>query len=712
MARRTLDDPQTRRFLPFIRAAWADGDLTAAELAELRADLPETESISPWLDPNDPPTVEELREAARASRVEEPAHPPTFDVGAMTELLDGRYGETRRKVRGVLAGFTHVSDLPREAYRAQVRKWLHALAESGLGAKAYPAREQAGAPGLGEFIAVFETVATFDLSLVVKLGVQFGLFGGSIYFLGGEAQQRAYLPRVASLDLAGCFAMSELGHGSNVHDLETTARYDPETRTFEIHTPSESARKEWIGGAGHDARMATVFAQLEVEGKHRGVHAFLVPIRDESGNALPQVRLEDCGQKMGLEGVDNGRIWFDQVRVPRAAMLDRHASIDDAGHYTSPIDSDAKRFFTMLGTLVGGRVSVAGAGLMAAKTALAIAIRYGDRRRQFGPPGEIETLLNDYPTHQRRLMPLLAEAYALHFAHERLVLRYERATADESREIEALAAGIKAVATWFTTHAIQTARECCGGQGYLAENQFAALKADTDVFTTFEGDNTVLMQLVAKGLLTEFRAQFGDAKVLAMARHLARRALTALTEQNPIVTRRADTEHVRSEEFHRAAFRFREQSLVASVAARLRKRIGEGAEPTGAFVAVQNHLLSLARAYVERVTFESAAESVAGADEALRVPLASLLDLYALSRIEADLSWFLENGYVEASKARAIRKEVDALSSEVRPHAVALVDAFAIPLRAPIGRRAESTPALSPAESIAHGKRFSPGGEP
>lgn len=689
MPTRSLEDPQLQPYLPLLYLAWADGDLTAREIDELHREV--GEPARPWLDPAHPPTAEEmslLRAALRARAGEPRPHAPaSFDVKKLGALLDGRYAAARARTRALLQRLEPLTEpLPRDAYRALVMTWLNALAKEGLGEKAYPSRDGGDAAALGEFIAIFETLATFDLSLVVKLGVQFGLFGGSIYFLGSDAQGAELLPRVASLDLPGCFAMSELGHGSNVRELETVARYDHDSRSFDVHTPSDNARKEWIGGAARDARLATVFAQLEVDGKGRGVHAFLVPLRDERGEALPGVRIEDCGEKMGLNGVDNGRIWFDHVKVPRAAMLSRYASIDDSGRYQSPIESDSKRFFTMLGTLVGGRVSVAGAGLTAAKAALAIAIRYGERRRQFGPPGGDETLLNDYQTHQRRLLPLLAEAYALHFAHAHLVARYEQATGHDTREVEALAAGIKSIATWFCTHAVQTARECCGGQGYLAVNQLAALKADTDVFTTFEGDNTVLMQLVAKSLLTEFRAQFGDAKVLAVARHLARRALTALAEQNPIVVRRVDTEHLRSTEFQAAALKFRESSLLSSVATRLRKRISAGEEATSAFNAVQTHLIALARAHVERVTFDAASEAIAAADEELRAPLVQLLDLYALSRIEADLAWFLENGYVEPAKSRAISKEVDSLCAAVRDDAVALVDAFAIDLRAPIAR--------------------------
>ncbi|MFU8804487.1 MAG: acyl-CoA dehydrogenase family protein, partial [Bradymonadaceae bacterium] len=295
---------------------------------------------------------------------------PSFDVAAMTRRLDGDYTKIRNEVRELLAGpefeFVYGLDLP--AYREEVMKWVGALADAGFGEKCFPERKGDDHPNMGEFLAIFETLGFFDLNLPVKFGVQYGLFGGSIFFLGTEDHHKKYLPRVASLELQGCYAMTEMGRGSNVRDLETLARYDEETGEFVIQTPSESARKEWIGGAGHYATMATVYAQLEVGGENYGVHAFLVPIRDENGMALPGVTLEDQGLKMGLNGVDNGRLWFDNVRVPRENLLDRYGQVTEDGEYTCPIPSSNRRFFTMLGTLVACRLGVAAAGLSAAKT--------------------------------------------------------------------------------------------------------------------------------------------------------------------------------------------------------------------------------------------------------------------------------------------------------------------------------------------------------
>lgn len=617
-----------------------------------------------------------------------PPPAPALDVDALRRVLAGPHAAARAEVLAFLGEPAHRASfgLGTAEQRALCHQWLQELAARGIGAEAFPG-VTTKAPDTAPFIARFEALAFGDLSLLIKFGVQFGLFGGSIYNLGNERHRAQYLPDVASLALVGCFAMSETGHGSNVADLETTARYDKTRDEFVIHTPRESARKDWIGGAATYARMATVFAQLEVAGEVHGVHAFLVPIRDERGATLPGVHAVDVGHKMGLNGVDNGRLWFDRVRVPRAAMLDRFARVTDDGKYESEIPSASRRFFTMLGTLVAGRVSIAAAAVSVAKVGLTVAIRYGAVRRQFGPPGAPETTILDYPAHQRRLLPALATTYALHFATAALRERYAAGDAD-GREIEAMAAGLKAYASWHATRTLQDCRECCGGQGYLSVNRIAGLMNDSDVFTTFEGDNTVLMQLVAKGLLTAFKQQFANGRFVGVLRHVARRAATAVREKNPIVTRMTDAGHLRDLEFHAAAFRYREQRLTQTAAQRMSKRLAAGLDGHRAAMEVQDHLLALAHAHVERVVFDAFAAGVrACADEALRGWLERLCDLFALSRLAADMAWFVEDGYVESWKARAIRREVERLCEELRGAAVDLVDSFGIPdacLAAPI----------------------------
>src|SRR4051812_30601205 len=383
---------------------------------------------------------------------------PGSDVATLRRLLDGEHAEMRDRVREWLSrpGNIPTADRPLDEYRDQVLAWAKELADDGQTATGFPV-EYGGEGAVGRSIAAFETMAFGDLSLLVKIGVQFGLFGGAVLHLGTEKHHERYLRAITSLELPGCFAMTETGHGSNVQALETTATYEPETQEFVVDTPTEAARKDYIGNAARHGRMAAVFAQLIVGGEERGVHALLVPIRDERGEPLPGVRIEDCGAKLGLDGVDNGRLYFDHVRVGHDALLDRYAQVSPEGVYTSAIENPTKRFFTMVGTLIQGRISVCGAAINASKVALVIAVRRGLTRRQFGPPGGEEAVLLDYRTHQRRLLIPLATTYALHFAQERLVAElHEVFTADDGedrkrRELETLAAGVKAIGTWHAT---------------------------------------------------------------------------------------------------------------------------------------------------------------------------------------------------------------------------------------------------------------------
>ncbi|WP_103026360.1 acyl-CoA dehydrogenase [Salinibacter altiplanensis] len=613
-----------------------------------------------------------------------------FDTGAMQGLLDGPHADLREHIRTLLQDptFAYREELGTDAYREQVLDWCRHLADQGLGALAFP-DEYGGDGDMERFIVAFETLAYHDLSLVIKFGVQFGLFGGSIYHLGTKRHHEAYLQRAGTLDLPGCFAMTEWGHGSNVRELETTARYDPATEEFVVNTPHDGARKEWIGNAAAHGQVATVFAQLQTDGEEHGVHAFLVPIRAEDGTPQPRVRIEDCGEKVGLNGVDNGRLWFDQVRIPRENLLDRYAQVDPDGTYDSPIPSSGKRFFTMLSTLIGGRISVARAGLSAAKSGLTIAIRYGNRRRQFGPKDEPEVSLLDYRTHKRRLLPRLATTYALHFALDDLTARFARKGRGESLEaIEAEANALKAYTTWHTNATLQEAREACGGQGYRADTRIGRLRADTDVFTTFEGDNTVLMLQVAKGLLSDFQREFRDMNLWGMARFVADEVATQVQELNPVVTRKTDSEHLRGLPFQKNALTYRAEKQLQNVGRRLQRRIDDGTDPFDAFVDVQDHLVQCARAEAERMVLERFADAIEEVeDAALQDTLTTLRRLFALSRVEEDLGWFLEAGYVSASKAKAIRGAVNDLCDEVRPQAEALVGAFGIPdavLGAPI----------------------------
>jgi len=285
-----------------------------------------------------------------------------------------------------------------------------------------------------------EYLSLIDLSLTVKMGVQYSLWGGSILNLGTERHRKKFFTAIDQFQIPGCFAMTELKHGSNVAALQTEAVLDLATDEWVIHTPDDGAIKWWIGNAAEDGQMATVFARLKIRRRGSseesqafggledfGVHAFVVPLRDSHGNQLDGVEIRDCGYKVGLQGVDNGAIRFTHVRVPRENLLDRFASVGRDGKYTSPLETQGKRFAATLGELTGGRVGLTFASLGVLKGATTIAVRYSAHRQQFGPDQKSpldEVAVLDYPSQQLKLMPMLATAYALHFTRDVLIAKY------------------------------------------------------------------------------------------------------------------------------------------------------------------------------------------------------------------------------------------------------------------------------------------------
>ena len=635
---------------------------------------------------------------------------PSPDPALLAAYLDAPYADVAAEVRAELAKGAAILDLQVEQspdeFRETVLAALLDLASAGHTGIGFPTK-YGGGGDIGASITAVQALAYSDLSLMVKAGAQFGLFGGAIWHLGTEWHHERYLADMISGRLLGCFAMTETGHGSNVAACETLATYDHAARAFMIHTPTESGRKDYIGNAAAHATMAVVFAQLVVGDESHGVHAFMVSIRDDQHRPMAGVHIEDCGPKLGLKGVDNGRLRFDQVQIERTALLDRYADIDDDGRYVSSIVDDTRRFFTTLGTLVQGRVSVAGSALSASKVALTIATRYANTRRQFGPSGSGEEVtLMTYRSHQRRLLPLIARAYALSASQQELLLLLHESFSVEGREprdrrvLEARAAGQKALATWHTTDTIQTCREACGGAGYLAENRFAALKADTEVFTTFEGDNTVLLQLVAKGLLTQFKQNFNELDPIGMVRLVASTAVDTVMEKTALrqlverlrdaVPSKDDDAGLLDRRYQAGMLRWREEHMRAGLARRLKRGMSEGGDPFTVFAAVQDHVVSMAHAHVERLVFDVFVASLARADESIRPDLERLIDLHALATIEADRGWFLEHGRLSTGRSKGITAMVGRLCQELAPVAEALTDGFAVPeelIRAPIAAR-------------------------
>ena len=615
--------------------------------------------------------------------------------------LDGKWRHVREQSRKELAALdlAYDHDLTLEQARMRGLEQMHKLVPTGVPAAGFKV-ENGGTGDPGMAVTGIGMLAQFDLSLMVKAGVQWGLFGGAIENLGTDKHHQKYIPGLINLDILGCFAMTETGHGSDVQSIETTATYDLATQEFVIHSPTPSSRKDYIGGAALHAEVGAVFAQLITKGENHGVHCFVVPLRDDKGNDLPGITTSDDFHKGGLGAVDNGRIVFDHVRVPRENLLNKYGQVDQGGTYSSPIESSNARFFTMLGTLIRGRISVGGSASAATEVALSIAGRYALKRRQFGPEPGNEILLMDYRMHQRRLLPLIARSYAYRFAQNQLVARMDTVQSAEEpppphqqRELESRAAGLKAAQTWHATRAIQEAREACGGAGYLAENRLTTLKGDTDVFTTFEGDNHVLFQLVAKELLTSYAQEVGGLDPVGLVRFAAGTVADVVKERtaaSQLIQRLIDARPGGSDDNHDLLdrgtqlnlFEDREQHVLETAARRLRRaNSGDKAEAFAVFNAAQDHVIRAGRVHIERVVLEAFTAGIARTEspEAQEL-LRDVCSLYALTSIEEDLAWFMGHNRLADTRAKTVTSLVNELLEKLRPHTLTLIEGFGVPV--------------------------------
>lgn len=626
-------------------------------------------------------------------------------------LLDGGYGDYRNSLRGFMAD-PQLYPRP-ELSTAQQRQHtfdnLSKVCEQG-GFQRGMRRENGG--GGQPILATFtlESLAWGNGSLAIKAGVQWGLWGGALDQLGTE-RHREWVEKAASLELPGCFAMTECGHGSDVQNLETTATYDPQTQEFVIHTPRDSAVKNYIGNAAVDGRAAVVFAQLitpESDGRSNGVHALIVPLRDADGSLLPGVSAGDHGHKGGLLGVDNGTLRFDKVRVPRVNLLNRFADVDADGRYHSPISNQNARFFTMLGTLIRGRIGVAGAAGGATQAALDIAVRYATRRRQFEGATGAEKRLIEHRQHRRRLLIPLARTYALHLLYVQILERYQEINDEQeagkwsvaepteaqkfaSREMESLAAAIKTAQTAHATSTIQECREACGGAGYMSENRLTTYRADSDVFSTFEGDNTVLIQMVGKNLLTAYGREMNELSPWETVKYAATTASDVVRRRAGFTTRLQRLRDLVSETEAASLFNpsyqaklidDRAQSVLFALVRRIQPaRKADRVQAAAIVDQCQNHLIAAGWARVDALLIQAMVEAEEKLEEGsqARQVFEQLRHLFAFDTIVQHAGWYQEHRELPSGRIKAARAAINDLVDSLGPWAEVLVEGFGLP---------------------------------
>ncbi|KAL7332062.1 hypothetical protein PS15p_204163 [Mucor circinelloides] len=515
-----------------------------------------------------------------------------------------------------------------------------------------------------------------------------------------DEQKRLFLEPALKHRIIGCYAQTELGHGSNVQGLETTATYIPETNEFELHSPTLTSAKWWIGGLGKAANHAIVMARLITDGKDLGPHPFCVQIRSfEDHTPLPGITVGDIGPKFGFNTVDNGFIMFDHYRIPHVAFLAKYSQVKaGTGEYSKP--PNAKLSY---GTMVFVRANIVLGVRYALAKATTIAIRYSAVRQQFVDAANprkwdnkvIETPVLDYTMQQYRLLPAVAAAYACFFTGREMMRLYnlnqeamQQGNFSLLADLHASSSGLKSLTTTMAIDAIEDCRRACGGHGYSMFSGLGQFYQDYLPNVTWEGDNYILTQQTARYLLKTFRnVVAGKAEPSEY-----NQTVTYLTQflQNP----KAKCPATKPEDFLNpelilSAFGFRAAFGIAQVAEQIDRHgrswnsmlveISRISKAHSQFMLIRNFI----------VTLQNDEQLTKPENRPMVKVLRLLASLFALHTMEKELSEFLVSGYLSAEQSAMLKEQVILLLEQIRPEAVSLVDAFALPdyfLHSALGR--------------------------
>ncbi|GJJ75981.1 acyl-CoA oxidase [Entomortierella parvispora] len=513
------------------------------------------------------------------------------------------------------------------------------------------------------------------------------LFKQAFTYCATPEQQDKWMADIEDWRVMGCFAMTELGHSSNLPGLETTSTFDRSTDEFVIHSPTQTSTKWWIGMAGRTATHTVAMCRTLVDGKDYGPNWFYVPLRDrKTGHLLPGIVCGDVGQKASRQGLDTGYIQFTQVRIPRGNMLQRWASFTPQGVFKpspNPVLAYSPLTTERFATLNSHKVTLA--------QSLTIAVRYGAVRRQ----GTRDEQIIDYQTHQANLMPGLAFIHLLSIVERDVCEKWDEVQEMAHTNVEqflhelpdqhGIAASFKAALSWYVTEALESCRRSCGGHAYSAYNAFPGLIGDYNIVTIGGGDNVVLMQQSARYLISSLKKAMTGHQVHGsvdyMNAHMYFSSVTKTSFQDP--------RDLLNHEFFIDALTW----ACLKKATGLKKVLeNAGTHFEEVWIENQTELIRLADINTWRyflVVFHRVIEREKERKPevyALFKRMGLLMGTFILKRY---MDVFLEEGYFDGSHAKFIRELHLDQCKDLRKEAVALVDSWAIPdfaLQAPIGK--------------------------
>uniref|UniRef100_A0A8V5HHI0 Acyl-coenzyme A oxidase n=1 Tax=Melopsittacus undulatus TaxID=13146 RepID=A0A8V5HHI0_MELUD len=594
----------------------------------------------------------------------------TFQPELLTHILDGGPDRTRRR-KEIGGNVINDPDFQHEDlnFLSRSQRYEQAIRKSSL--MVMKLREY----GIADPEEIYWFKRTCLGSFPEPFGLHFSMFQKTLETQTTDAQKEKWLPLVRGI--IGTYAQTEMGHGTHLRGLETTATYDPATQEFILNSPTVTSIKWWPGGLGKTSNHAIVLAQLYTQGQCKGLHAFIVPIRQlGTHEPLPGITVGDIGPKFGYDEMDNGYLKMDNFRIPRENMLMKYAQVEPDGTYVKPL-SDKLTY----GTMVFIRSLIVGDSAHSLSRACTIAIRYSAVRHQSElKPGEPEPQILDYQTQQYKLFPLLATAYAFHFVGAYIKDTYRRISGDinegdlsELPELHALTAGLKAFTSWTANAGIEECRMACGGHGYSRCSGIPDIYVTFTPSCTYEGENTVMMLQTARFLVKSYTQVSSGQRVTGMVSYL-----------NDLSRQRIQPQHVAARTVMLndpvslvEAYKARAAWLVEAAAKNLEAELNHRRSKEDAWNKTSVDLVQASEAHCHYVIVKLFAAKLAEvSNAAVRAVLTELCLLYALCGISKNTGDFLQAGILTDAQITQVKQRVKELLAAIRPNAVALVDSF------------------------------------
>lgn len=624
----------------------------------------------------------------------------TFNVEKITNILDGGKDNTKRKKFILSPGKNRViGDDKYHMTRGQLME-RHFKDFIGMHKKF---TSKAYTPSTGEVIWMSENAMNTG-----SLMPHFGLFLPTIVGQGSMQQVMWWAIRAMNFQIVGSYAQTELGHGSNVRGLQTTAEYDPKTCEFVLNTPTLQSMKWWNSNLGCAATHATVYAQLIIKGKPYGVHVFMLQVRDENHNTLPGIECGDVGPKMGDHAIDTGYMRLKNVRIPREHMLCKRQVVKKDGTYVKfskkKADKNDKKHYATMMNARAGMIHISSGKLAIAVT---IAVRYSAVRHQgFVDTGRSASYLSperpilDYKMQQYRILKQLAIAYALKFTGLWMTERFRQVMSvtsgakalDDLPEIHATSAGLKGLCSKLAADGMEDCRKCCGGHGYLLTSGVAAAAQDYVWQVTAEGDFIVMLLQTARYLMKALDKAKKGEELSGLTE-----ALSVLRDPkfDPLLQgappKAKSIQEFLSIDHLLALFRYRALVAVVSAGEQLKELISQGIEYDDAWNSCSITLVNTAQSYcfyfmLTKFYIAINENEMVQKDPAVKNVLTQLCALFACCNILDGQQWI---GLLNSQQMKFVNQGISHLLNELRPNAVSLVDAFNIPdrvLNSSIGR--------------------------